>query len=151
MAEPTLYLVDGSNVAHAAGLEDREALVDLVASWLALRGARGVLVLDGHGRHRTVGPVDVRYAPHADTLLERLAAEHRGREVVAVVSSDRTLIAATGLDVQHRPAAAFAAELRPPQGRGGEGRDAGPAARTRLEDGLPADLRERLERLRRGG
>lgn len=148
MPGPTLILVDGSNVAHAAGLDDREGLVDRVASWLALHGTRGVLVFDGHGRDRSVGALDVRYAPDADVAIERLAAEHRAREVVAVVTSDRTIVAATGLEVQHRSAAAFVAELLP--GGAAPVGPSHPPRASRVEDGLDPALRERLERLRRG-
>ena len=85
--EPTLYLFDGYNLLHAGGYADVRELVDQLASFVAQAGARGVVVFDGHGRPRR-GPLSVRYAPHADTLLERLAAEHRGREEVS--SSPRT-------------------------------------------------------------
>ena len=53
-----------------------------------MNGARGVVVFDGVGEELEVGPLSVRYAPHADTLLERLAAEHRHGERVCLVSSD---------------------------------------------------------------
>jgi hypothetical protein len=47
--EPTLYLFDGWNVLRAAGVSDRQELVDALASFVALRGARGVVVFDGAG------------------------------------------------------------------------------------------------------
>ena len=56
----------------------RASCVDALASFVAVRGARGVVVFDGVGEDVERGPLEVRYAPHADTLLERLAAEHRG-------------------------------------------------------------------------
>src|ERR687885_1552759 len=77
MAEPTLYLFDGYNVLHAGDFADPRELVDQLASFVALRGARGVVVFDGAGEERAHGPLEVRYAPHADAVLERLAAEHR--------------------------------------------------------------------------
>src|SRR5665647_278950 len=88
MAEPTLYLFDGFNLLHAGGFDSPAELRDLLASWVAGKGARGVLVFDGHGPDESHGRLDVRWAVDADTLIERLAAEHRGREQVAVVSSD---------------------------------------------------------------
>ena len=86
--EPTLYLFDGFNLLHASGFEDSRELTDKLASFVAERGARGVLVFDGTGEDLGYGPLEVRFAEHADTLLERLAAEHRRRSRSA--SSPRT-------------------------------------------------------------
>ena len=88
MPEPTLYLFDGFNLLHAGGFEDSRELTDKLASFVAEKGARGVLVFDGTGEDLSYGPLEVRFAEHADTLLERLAAEHRGSEQVCLVSSD---------------------------------------------------------------
>ena len=41
MAEPTLYLFDGYNLLHAGAFDDRGALVDTLASFVAGKGARG--------------------------------------------------------------------------------------------------------------
>ena len=100
MAEPTLYLFDGFNLLHAGGFGSPEELRDLLASWVAAQGARGVLVFDGEGRDERLGPLEVRWAKDADTLLERLAAEHRGREQVAIVSSDTAVRGTMGIDVR---------------------------------------------------
>lgn len=144
MPEPTLYLFDGSNLFHAGGFDEREALVDLLASHVAARGARGVVVFDGVGPEREVGPLAVRYAPHADTLLERLAAESRDVEAVLLVTSDQTIRLTSGQEVRKAGSAAFLAELA-----------AAPEQRetpaSRVADRLDAETRERLERLRRGG
>src|SRR6266705_1618000 len=99
MAEPTLYLFDGHNLLFAAGFADQRELRDTLASFVALRGARGVLVFDGAGTDERVGPLEVRYAPHADTLLERLAAEWRATEQVCLVSSDSVVRGTAGIDV----------------------------------------------------
>jgi len=72
MAEPTLYLFDGHNLFHAGNYEDLRQLRDELASFVAVKGARGVLVFDGSGADETYGPLEVRYAANADTLLERL-------------------------------------------------------------------------------
>jgi len=88
MAEPTLYLFDGFNLLHAGGFGSPEELRDLLASWVAAQGARGVLVFDGQGTDERHGPLEVRWAEDADALLERLAAEHRSSGEVAIVSSD---------------------------------------------------------------
>ena len=79
MSEPTLYLFDGSNLFHAGGFADRETLVDLLASYVAARGAEGVVVFDGAGPEREVGPLAVRYAPDADTAARATRAERRER------------------------------------------------------------------------
>lgn len=142
MAEPTLYLFDGHNLLHAGAFDQPRQLEDVLASWVAARGARGVLVFDGHGADARHGQLEIRYAQNADALLERLAAEHRDREEVVVVSSDAALRGASGPDVRKVSSETFLAELEPPRhadrGRGD--------LRDRLD---PATLAE-LERLRRG-
>ena len=65
-----------------------DQLRDELASFVALKGARGYLVFDGSGADESYGPLEVRYAKNADTMLERLAAENRDTEVVCLVSSD---------------------------------------------------------------
>ena len=69
MPEPTLYLFDGHNLFHAGDYEDLRQLCDELASFVALKGARGVLVFDGSGADESYGPLEVRYAKSADTLL----------------------------------------------------------------------------------
>ena len=143
MPDPTLYLFDGFNVLRASGLEDRAALVDRLASFVAIRGARGVVVFDGVGEELDVGPLAVRFAAHADELLERLAAEHRAAERVCLVSSDMEIRSVSGQEVMKRSSAAFTDELR----------EVGPqldSTPSRLADRLDEDTRARLERLRRG-
>ena len=61
-----------------------------------MKGARGVLVFDGSGPDERYGPLTVRYARHADELLERLAAEHRDQERVCLVSSDAAVRGTSG-------------------------------------------------------
>ena len=142
MAEPTLYLFDGYNLLHAGGYEDTRQLRDALASFVALKGARGVLVFDGHGADEAHGPLEVRYAENADTLLERLAAEFRVTEEVCLVSSDAAVRGTSGQEVQKRSSATFLGDLeevvhsedRPRQ----------------LADRLDAATRAALERLRRG-
>ena len=142
MAEPTLYLFDGWNLLHAGDWRRPEELIDALASFVALRGARGVLVFDGVGRDETIGPLRVRFAADADAVLERLAAEHRDRETVAVVSSDFAIRGTAGQEVRSTSSRVFLAELeqvtRPSE------------PRPELADRLDPGVRERLERLRRG-
>ncbi len=142
MAEPTLYLFDGFNLLHAGGFGSPDELRDLLASWVAGKGARGILVFDGHGPDESRGPLEVRWAPDADTLIERLAADHRGGEQVAVVSSDLAVRGTSGAEVRKLSSRVFLDELLPPshsdRGRGD------------LRDKLDPDTLARLERLRRG-
>ncbi len=138
----TLYLFDGYNLLHAGRYANARELVDTLASFVAMRGARGVVVFDGVGEEAAHGPLAVRFAPHADTLLERLAADHRRRERVVLVTSDSTVAAASGIEVQKVSARTFLHELAaaplppaPPAGLAGK---------------LDAETQARLERLRRG-
>ena len=142
MAEPTLYLFDGFNLLHAGGFDSPDELRDLLASWVAAQGARGILVFDGQGSTERRGPLEVRWAKDADALLERLAAEHRNREQVAVVSSDAEIRGTAGVEVRKLTSQTFLGELsRPSQP---------PAVRGDLRDRLDPDTLAELERLRRG-
>ena len=142
MAEPSLYLFDGFNLLHAGGFGSPEELRDLLASWVAAQGARGVLVFDGEGTNERHGPLEVRWAKDADSLLERLAVEHRSGEQVAVVSSDTAVRGTAGIEVRKIASETFLAELaRPSQP---------PAQRGDLRDRLDSDTLAQLERLRRG-
>jgi predicted RNA-binding protein with PIN domain len=143
VADATLYLFDGYNLLHAGPFADVRELVDTLASFVAVQGARGVVVFDGVGADATRGPLEVRYAEHADALLERLAAEHRASERVCLVSSDAAVRGTSGQEVMKVSSQTFVADLEPvghtespPRGLG-----------HRLDD----ETRARLEQLRRGG
>ena len=142
MADPTLYLFDGYNLLHAGDFDDPRELVDTLASFVALQGARGVIVFDGAGDERTHGPLEVRYARHADALLERLAAENRVTETVCLVSSDSAIRGTSGQQVQKRSSRTFLADLEEPKQT-----ESGPS---RLADRVDEETRKRLEKLRRG-
>lgn len=146
MAEPTLYLFDGYNLLHAGDFPDRSELVDTLASFVAGRGARGVVVFDGVGEERQIGPLAVRFAAHADDLLERLAAEHRSAELVCVVSSDAAVRRTSGQEVRKLTSRAFLDDLEPVRHTDHEQMGAG----SRVGDRLDSETREQLERLRRG-
>ena len=146
MADPTLYLFDGHNLLYAGEFGDERELVDALASFVAGRGVRGYVVFDGDGEEREIGPLSVRYAAHADDVLERLAAENRTSEEVCLVSSDAAIRGVSGQEVRKLSSRLFLAELEPEQHRDHEQRGSG----GRLRDRLDPETRERLERLRRG-
>ena len=141
MADPTLYLFDGYNLLHAGAFEDERELTDVLASFVAVKGARGVVVFDGVGADAVYGPLEVRYAAHADTLLERLAAEHREADQVCLVSSDAAVRGTSGQEVMKVSSRTFLTDLEP----AGHSED----RRAPLADRLDPETRARLERLRR--
>jgi predicted RNA-binding protein with PIN domain len=120
---------------------DSRELVDQLASFVALKGARGVVVFDGVGEERTHGALEVRFAPHADAVLERLAAELRSTERVCLVSSDVAVRGTSGQEVTKLSSAVFVRDLEP----------AGQQEERphRLAERLDRETRDRLERLRR--
>jgi predicted RNA-binding protein with PIN domain len=143
VAEPTLYLFDGYNLLHAGEFADPRELRDRLASFVAMKGARGVLVFDGTGTDEQHGPLEVRWAKHADALLERLAAKFRDTEQVCLVSSDEAVRGTSGQAVKKVSSRNFVADLEPVQH--------GEAGRRRLAELLDPETRARLERMRRGG
>jgi predicted RNA-binding protein with PIN domain len=142
VADPTLYLFDGYNLLHAGQFEDVRELTDQLASFVAMRGVRGVVVFDGVGQDRELGPLQVRYAEHADALIERLAAENRDAERVFLVSSDAAVRGTSGQEVGKLSSKTFLRELGP--ARHVERRSG------HLGDRLDDDTRAKLERMRRG-
>jgi predicted RNA-binding protein with PIN domain len=84
----------------------------------------------------------VRWAPDADAALERLAAEHRSLEQVAIVSSDEAVRGTSGQQVRKLSSRAFLGELVPPEHSD--------RARGDLRDRLDPATLARLEQLRRG-
>jgi predicted RNA-binding protein with PIN domain len=142
MSDPTLYLFDGYNLLHAGPFVDARELVDALASFVAVSGAKGVVVFDGVGAAAERGPLSVRFAADADTLLERLAAEHRRLERVVLVTSDSTVAAAAGVEVAKVSSRTFFRDLEPARHR-----DDHPEG---LAGKLDEETRAKLERLRRG-
>jgi predicted RNA-binding protein with PIN domain len=137
-----LYLFDGYNLLHAGPYTEVRELVDVLASFVAMRGARGVVVFDGVGEDVVRGPLAVRYASDADTLLERLAADHRADEQVTLVTSDSTVASTSGGEVAKLSSRTFFRDLGRP-----EHRDDLPRG---LSSKLDDETRASLERLRRG-
>lgn len=142
MAEPTLYLFDGWNLLHAAPFKNPQELIDRLASFVGSSGARGILVFDGTGSDERIGPLEIRFAEHADTLLERLAAEHRGSEAVCIVSSDSVIRGVSGQQVRTVSSQRFLADA--------EASTHSEHRPLRLGDRLDDQTRAALERLRRG-
>ena len=142
MAAPTYYLFDGHNLLHAGGFGEPRELADMLASWLALKGVRGTVVFDGKGDEQQIGPLQVLWAPHADPVLERLAAERRGREQVCLVSSDTAVKGTAGRQVAQLSSRTFLRDAEPAE--------LPPQVPGRVADLLDPDVRARLERLRRG-
>jgi predicted RNA-binding protein with PIN domain len=137
-----LYLFDGYNILHAGEFRDRQELVDRLASFVAERGAHGVVVFDGHGENAAFGSLEVRFASPADPVIERLAAENRAGEEVWVISTDRAIRGTAGQETRRLSSKSFLRELS------GDRRER-PAGRSRIEDALDAETRDRLERFRR--
>jgi predicted RNA-binding protein with PIN domain len=140
--DPTLYLFDGFNLLHLGGFEDSRDLTDKLASFVAEKGARGVLVFDGSGEDLSYGPLQVRFAEDADTLLERLAAENRDHERVCLVSSDSAVRETSGQKVMKLSSATFTRDFALETHAEGNP--------MRVEDQLDPETRAKLEQLRRG-
>jgi predicted RNA-binding protein with PIN domain len=100
------------------------------------------VVFDGVGVEEQHGSLEVRFAPHADALLERLAAEHRDRERVYLVSSDATLRGTTGQQVAKISSREFASTLAAVEHREDQP--------SRIADRVDEETRARLEKMRRG-
>ncbi len=81
--------------------DDRVELFDLLAGFVAVKGARGVVVFDGDGQERVVGQLDVRLVPCGRTARAacRRAPSRRGR--LAIVSSDATVRETSGQEVRN--------------------------------------------------
>lgn len=139
-----LYLFDGHNLLHAGPWATPEELVDRLAGFVAVEGARGVVVFDGAGADTAYGTLEVRWAAHADDVLERLAAEHRGRMEVVLVSTDRAVRDTAGVAVRKLSSQEFAAGLS--EASRARGRPEG----GKVEDALAEETRRKLEEWRRG-
>jgi hypothetical protein len=138
-----LYLFDGYNLLHAGGYRSPEELVDRLAGFVALQGARGVVVFDGAGTDAVVGSLEIRFAPAADHLLESLAAEHRNQAEVTLVSTDRAIRETAGMAVRKLRSQDFSRQLEDARKEGFN------PSRGKVEDALGDDVRRRLDEWRR--
>ena len=145
MAED-LWLFDGFNVLHAGPWEDLDELRNALASFVALRCAQGIVVFDGAGDGGVFGPLEVRFAAHADHELERLAADNRSRRAVTLVSSDNVVRGTAGAGVRWVTSQNFLRELDPPSPE----RLVEPERPRGLGGRLDEETAAKLERLRRG-
>ena len=141
MAE--LYLFDGYNLLHAGPFADARELVDALASYVAVRGARGVVVFDGVGEDATRRPARGalrRALPTRCSSGSPPSTATRAR--VLLVTSDATVAAAAGVNVAKLSSQTFFRDFEPAEHR--EERPEGLAGK------LDPETRARLERLRRG-
>jgi predicted RNA-binding protein with PIN domain len=151
---PQLWIVDGDNVAHVRGGSDRyeevrASLLAAVVDHAARSGVSVVLVFDGHGRESTVGTTRVRFggAETADTVIERLAHRNQHDHEVTVISSDAVLrhVAQRG-----RVQAMSAREYVDRLAATADAPPSPPTQRFKLGDSVDEDVRDALERMRRG-
>ena len=142
MPEVALYLFDGSNLFHAGRFAHRDELVDELASFVAVRGARGVVVFDGVGEDREIGAL-ASASPHMPT---RCSSGSRPRAARARRCSSSRPTPPSGERADRRCESAaprhFLSELAAMSHR--------EDAPSRLADRVDPETRARLERLRRG-
>ena len=139
MAEPTLYLFDGSNLFHAGGFADRASS----PTARELRGAAGRARRGGvrrARRRREIGPLSVRFAPTRTTCSSAWPPSTASASPSA--SSPPTPPCAAPR--VRRCASARAHVPRRPRGPSHRRHSSEP------RDRLDPETRERLERLRRG-
>jgi predicted RNA-binding protein with PIN domain len=163
-----VYIVDGYNVLHAlfrgADKDEifarRDWLADRLASFVAVQGARAVLVFDGSGPRSTSSqpikgaPVEVVFAGGrftADTLIARRIAGRPADVQVVVVSADQEVQrTASRAGVSRMTPRELAAELDVTGPRRQALDSALDSSRmpSRLEDKVDPETLHRLEELR---
>ena len=169
MSAHRALIVDGYNVIHATEPYRRLAEDDLDAARAALVSdvsayAHGewsaTVVFDGHknpssdGSSSEIAGVTVifsRYGIDADSVIESLArvARSNGKDTCVVTSDAQTQWAVLGGSVTRMSSGEFTAELATGSREWEEHTPAG-SSKTRIEDRVDADTRERLWRLARG-
>jgi predicted RNA-binding protein with PIN domain len=167
-------IVDGYNVVHAwprlrqaldaSGLEDaRRLLIRAMAGYSPLAAVDVTVVFDAHGRSggqdvEVVDGVTVRFGSRqasADHVIERLAyeaaQEGTGIDVVVATNDRLTRDVVGAMGVPTMSAAALEADVERVAAEAlPAGRRSGGAAPGRLEDHLSAEVRDRLDAIRRG-
>ena len=116
--DPTLYLFDGYNLLHAGAFADARELVDLLASFVAHAGARGVVVFDGAAKSRDRPALSPLRPPrrHAARAARRRAPRKRDRLPRFVRRRASRHVRATRCASSPRPA--FLGDLEPARTRG---------------------------------
>ena len=147
VAEPTLYLFDGYNLLHAGGFDGvpraRRRARQLRRRCRALAASSSSTASGAD--EPTSARSSVRFAPHADALLERLAAEHRGGERVCLVSSDAAVRGTSGQEVSQAELGDVPARpRRRPRMEGGASRSAPTVSTPRRERGSSGSAAARL-------
>ena len=142
--DPTLYLFDGFNLLHAGAFADPRELRDRLASFVAMKGARGVVVFDGAGSDEHVGPLEVRFAPTPTRCSSGSPPSTATASSVCLVSSDAAVRGTSGQEVMKLSSRTFVDDLADGRARPSAERGRSPTAST-------TETRARLERLRRGG
>ena len=143
MPDPTLYLFDGYNLLHAGGYDDPRELIDQLASFVARQGRAASSSSTGTGEDERDGRLECATRQDADTLLERLAAEHRDREEVSLVSSDSAVRGTSGVEVRKLVVEGLSCATSARAGRRS-------SRRTGVSERIDDETRAKLERLRRG-
>lgn len=162
-------IVDGYNVIRqtppyrdiAEGDLDagRLALISDVAAF-AHGDFRATVVFDGHlnqfsdGRPHTIAGVTVIFSPFgcdADTVIESLSrvARESGEDVLVVTSDAQTQWTVLGGRVARMSSAEFAGEIKAEDAEWRQHAPAG-SAKSRVEDRIDIDVRDRLARWARG-
>ena len=142
MPDIALYLFDGSNLFHAGGFGHRDGSSTTSRALSRYAAPAASSSSTAWGRPARSAPSTVRFAPDADSVLERLAAERRHHETVLLVTSDAAVQGTSGQEVRKRSSAEFLADLAAVTHR--------EHTPSRLGDRVDAETRARLERLRRG-
>ena len=138
-----LYLFDGHNILHAGDFADERELVDVLAGFVALQGARGVVVFDGHGDPRSFGPLGsatprMRTTSSSGWPLRTGTASRSGSFPRTARSADRR----AGGQPRVGPELPEVDSAEPPKATGGP-------ARTQIGDALDKETQEKLEAWRR--
>ncbi len=165
-----LLIVDGYNVIGAWREaakkrytidEARDQLIHMLAEYSGYKGTEVVLVFDGYKSDKLTttkemqGPVTVVYTRHgetADSYIERLVVQAPKYRVIKVATSDGQIQnLALGAGATRITSRELLVEMQQAHQTGYVAyANAQPLNRSPLADRLPADIREKLERARRG-
>lgn len=165
-----LLIVDGYNVIGAWREaskkrytidEARDRLAHKLAEYGGYKGVEVVLVFDGYRSDKSsttqekLGPVTVVYTRHgetADSYIERMAVQAPRYRVIRVATSDGAIQnMALGAGATRITSRELLIELEQAHQTGYVAYSrAQPVGRSPLMDRLPPDVREKLERARRG-